>query len=600
VDPYRFYLQRVEEVLSQPPVACLPGPGGGWSSRAVVYNFLVRAATAYDHDADGRLALEPIGDGWRETGTFLKTIALLPFIRSLGFNTIHLLPIGAVGQDGRKGDLGSVYAVQDHYRLDPCLAEPVLGLGVEEEFAALVEAAHRLGMRVVVEFALRTAARDSVWAAEHPEWFYWVRANVPDRQPGETREDAYGAPLFSAQELEQIKTQVARGDLHDLPPPHAIFREMFTPPPDPRAVHCEGGRWIGVLPDGSRVRIPGAFADWPPDDPQPPWTDVTYLRLYDHPDFNYVAYNTVRMVDRRLARPENAVQPLWQRISEILPFYRQRFGIDGALIDMGHALPPDLRRRIVESARRTDPDFAFWDETFSTNHRLAEEGYNAVVGSTWWLVWRPEQLVEQLLRPLAETAPPLPFLAAPENHNTPRAAARPGGLPAARLAWALGCVLPAIPFCHSGFELAETTPVNTGLDFEPQELHRYPADSLPLFSAAAYGWENHPNLVGWVRRTLAARRRHAALITDPDPATFRLLETSNPHVWAVVRQRQGAGLALLVNLDPVQQQRAAVHLPAPRLIPLDWLGGVPWSLQDGLLEARLPASGCLWCELSSG
>ena len=61
----------------------------------------------------------------------------------------------------------------------------------------------------------------------------------------------------------------------------------------------DDGRWVGVLDDGTRVRIPGAFADWPPDDNQPPWTDVTYLRMYDHPDFNYMAYNTIRMYDER-------------------------------------------------------------------------------------------------------------------------------------------------------------------------------------------------------------------------------------------------------------------------------------------------------------
>ncbi len=592
VNPCCFYLERIEHILARPPAPLPAGPNGTWSRQAVVYNLLVRATTGFDHDGDGRLSLSPIGDGWRETGTFLKSIALLPTLRAMGFNTVHLLPVTAVGQDGHKGTLGSIYAIQNPYRLDPRLAEPALGLGPEVEFAAFVQAAHHLGMRVVVEFVFRTAALDADWAAEHPEWFYWIRADIPDRAPGEVREDAYGAPFFTPEELSQIKGKVERGDLEGLIPPHPAYRQMFTPPPPRETVHREGNRWIGVLPDGSRVRIPGAFADWPPDDPQPPWTDVTYLRLYDHPDFNYIAYNTVRMYDQRLARPENRVEPLWERIVGILPFYQDRFGIDGAMLDMGHALPGALKRRIVEAARQAAPDFAFWDETFSYDGGLSAEGYNGVIGNYWWAIWRPEHLVEGLLRPLADRGLPLPFFAAPESHNTPRAAARPGGLPAARLAWALGCLLPAIPFCHSGFELAEKTPVNTGLDFSPEELPRYPAEVLPLFSEAAYGWENEPNLVDWVRHTLAIRARYADLITDPHPNTFELLETDSPHVWAVIRRREGKGLVCVFNLDVEHPHPFSLPLPAPLSSATDLLTDATWPLEGSRLSGRLPQAGC--------
>ncbi len=592
VNPYRFYLERVEEILHHPPASLLAGKDGAWSRQAVVYNILVRATTAFDHDSDGRLSVEPIGDGWRETGTFLKSIALLPILRSMGFNTVHLLPITAVGRDGHKGNLGSIYAIQNPYRLDPLLSEPVLGMEVEEEFAAFVQAAHRLGMRVVVEFAFRTASLDADWAAEHPEWFYWIRADIPDRAPGEMREDAYGAPVFTPEELAIIKERVARGERSDLIPPHEVYRRMFTPPPPRGSVHREGERWIGVLPDGTRVRIPGAFADWPPDDPQPPWTDVTYLRLYDHPDFNYIAYNTVRMYDARLARPGNAVEPLWKHIVEILPYYCRTFGIDGAMVDMGHALPPDLKRRIVEAARAVHPEFAFWDETFSYDGGLVKEGYNAVIGNYWWAVWRPEHLLESLLRPLARTGLPLPFFAGPESHNTPRAAARPGGIVAARMAWGLGCVLPAIPFCHSGLEVAEMMPVNTGLDFTPEELPNYPQEKLALFSAVAYGWENEPNLMDWIARTLEVRARYADLITDPDPSTFQLVESDDPMVWAVVRRRGDRGIAAVVNLDPERARRFSLSLPTSRPIVYDLLTGDSWPLREGRLEAEWPACGC--------
>ncbi|HHS97793.1 MAG TPA: alpha-amylase [Chloroflexi bacterium] len=590
VRPHRFYLRRINEILSSPPHPSPADGERGWSRQAVTYSLLVRATTAFDHDGDGEIAPEPTEGGWRETGTFLKSIALLPTLRQMGFNTLHLLPITAIGQYGKKGNLGSIYAVQNPYRLDPLLAEPALGLDVETELAAFVEAAHRLGMRVVVEFALRTAALDADWVAEHPEWFYWIRADIPDRQATDPKGNGYGPPLFPPEELARIKEQVARGDLKDLPPPPATYRAMFLPPPPAHSVHKEGGQWIGILPDGTRVRIPGAFADWPPDDPQPPWTDVTYLRLYDHPDFNYIAYNTIRMYDERLAQAENRVESLWQRITQIIPSYQRRFGIDGALLDMGHALPGDLKRRIVEAARQIDPGFAFWSETFSYDGEAAAQGYDAVVGNYWWLVWRPSLLLEGLLRPLTRERFSLPFLAAPETHNTPRAAARPGGLTAARAAWALGCLLPGIPFCHSGLELGETLPVNTGLDFSPEEVARYPAERLPLFSTAAYGWESESHLIDWIRRTLAIRRRFADLVTNPDPATFDLVPSDNPHVWAVVRRSGEKGIAIVINTDPSHPQSFTLHLPPARFLLGD----------SSASEGHLPPAGCALFDLGSG
>jgi len=598
VNPYHFFLDRIGWIEAQPQEPLVTGVGGGeWSRHAVIYNTLVRAATGFDHDGDGEVGLDPIGDGWMETGTFLKAIATLPYVKSLGFNTIHLLPITAIGEDGHKGTLGSVYAIQNPYRLDPRLTEPALGLDAETEFTAFVEAAHHLGLRVVVEFAFRTASRDADWVAEHPEWFYWIRADVPDRQAGELGEDAYGPPIFTPEELAQIKEQVERRDFSDLIPPHPVYREMFTPPPRTENVRLIDGRWIGVLDDGTRARIPGAFADWPPDDTQPPWSDVTYLRLYDHPDFNYIAYNTLRMYDRRLAQPENRVEPLWERIVGILPHYQRSFGIDGVMIDMGHALPMALKQRMVDAARQINPDFAFWDENFAISRESRDEGYNAVIGNYWWMAYRPHKLVDEMLHTFDQRGYPIPFFTAPESHNTPRAAARPGGLPYARLIWALGCLLPTLPFCHAGFDIAETWPVNTGLDFESDELPDYPAERLPLFSQAAYGWEREPNLVAWIRRTLAIRARYADLIADPDPATFELLWPENPHVRAVVRRRGEQAIGIIINLDWRAAQPFHVRLPTARSRLADLLSGDEFLLEDGWLHAEFGPARCVILEM---
>ena len=598
VDPFTFYLQAVRRVLKGREAPRAETRGGEWTRDAVVYNMFVRTTTAFDHNGNGALDLPVNKDGFRETGTFLKGIALLPYLESLGVNTIHLLPITSIGHDGNKGTLGSPYAIRNPYAIDENLAEPVLGLGASLEFAAFVEAAHRRGFRVVVEFVFRTAAKDSDWVAEHPEWFYWIREEIQSRLPGSTDPSQYGSPLFSPDELVKIKDAVASNDRHRLVPPHQVYRDFFTLPPAREQVNKEEGRYVGILEDGRRVKIPGAFADWPPDDNQPPWGDVTYLRMYDHPDFNYMAYNTIRMYDARLNGDDHVNCALWEKIEGIIPFYQKEFGIDGVMIDMGHALPMALKRRMITSARNVDQDFAFWDEDFSISEHTRKEGYNAVVGFLWMDEHHPSRM-KQFLRRCSSEGWPISFFGGAETHNTPRAATRPGGETFARWSWVINSFIPAIPFLHSGFELGELLPINTGLDFTHEQLAKLPSEQLPLFSEHAYDWTGRDSIVPFIRKVKHARRRYASLVADPDPATFRLLESSNPFVLAFERTRQDVRkrLVVITNADFFTGGLAELDLAATRASVKDLLSGKTVAIRKGVIRKKLKPGECLVLEI---
>ncbi|MDX2089304.1 MAG: hypothetical protein SFX73_15725 [Kofleriaceae bacterium] len=583
VDPFAFHLDVVRR-FKQQPIRVPSDDGGEWSREAVVYNMLVRTSAAFDHDGDGRLELATGVSQFRETGTFLKAIAMLPHIKRLGATVVHLLPITAIGRDGNKGSLGSPYAIRNPYQLDERLAEPILGLDAQTEFAAFVEAAHAIGLRVVLEFVLRTAARDADWIYEHPEWFYWVGADVPDRRFGDSDPSAYGPPIFTPDELHRIHADVGANRFHDLPRPDAQFLSLFSPPPTREYLAKEVGRYIGVS-NGRRVRVSTAFSDWPPDDLQPPWEDVTYLRMYTNMEFDYVAYNTIRMYDSRLAAPAFVNRPLWDKIAGIIPYYQQTFRIDGVMIDMGHALPADLTKEVVQRAREIDPGFALWSEDFDVNHSSRNQGYNAVVGYLWSVAHEPQQLTNLCHRLASETLP-IPFFAATENHNTPRTASRAGGTRYSQWTFAFSAFMPAIPFIHSGFELGETHPINTGMGFTDAELHQLSADRLPMFSEYAFDWARPTALTRFVAQVMAVRARYLALVTDPEHSTFRVLATNDPEVRAYARVRPGQRLGVVTNTDVNRARTVDVRVPHHGTVT-DFLSSTSFEVANGVLSTTL-------------
>ncbi len=382
--------------------------------------------------------------------------------------------------------------------------------------------------------------------------------------------------------------------LETLLPPHEIYRSMFTAPPRPENVKKENARFIGTLDGGTQVRIPGAFADWPPNDTQPPWGDVTYLKMYDHPDFNYMSYNTVRMYDVRLAHRDHANTALWEKIVGIIPYFQQTFGIDGVMIDMGHALPMELKHSIVQKARSFNPDFAFWDENFSVTPKSREEGYNAVIGYCW-SDHHDVQRFRKLLQRCEQEGFPIPFFATPESHNTPRAAARNGGMLYARAAAFVDHFIPAIPFIHSGIELGETYPVNTGLDFTREELRLFPSEKLPLFSEHAYDWLRKKQFPEWIGKVFALRKEFTDGVTNFDPKTFRLLNANNDSVIAFLRTSLNGSRNLLavVNFDFSKPQSGALSFGIPSLLLTELLSRRKFEVRDSTLELHLAPGECL-------
>ncbi|MPM87904.1 hypothetical protein SDC9_135005 [bioreactor metagenome] len=203
------------------------------------------------------------------------------------------------------------------------------------------------------------------------------------------------------------------------------------------------------------------------------------------------------MYDQALIQPEYETTDLWKHIENIIPYYQRKFGIDGVMIDMGHALPEKLLTQIIAKARENNSDFILWEENFVPNTDSLEQGFDLLLG---YLPF--DQHIAYKMREFIKTMElngfPIPCFATPETHNTPRAAIRQGGINFSKIAYIVNKLLPLPTFIHSGFELGETLPVNTGLGFDNFDVKALSADKLPLFSTASLNWNSENSIVDFI------------------------------------------------------------------------------------------------------
>ena len=73
------------------------------------------------------------------------------------------------GRKNRKGSLGSYYAIADYRAINP-------EFGTESDVRSLVNAAHRQGMKVILDWVLNHSAFDHPWITQHKD-YYVTRAD---------------------------------------------------------------------------------------------------------------------------------------------------------------------------------------------------------------------------------------------------------------------------------------------------------------------------------------------------------------------------------------------------------------------------------------
>ena len=113
-----------------------PLDDGSWMARPALYEVFVR-----DFSPEGNFAGVQKG---------------LDRIQATGANVIWLMPIHPIGRINKKGPIGSPYSVADYHSVNPAY-------GNEADLRRLIDAAHALDMKVVLDFVANHTAWDHVW-----------------------------------------------------------------------------------------------------------------------------------------------------------------------------------------------------------------------------------------------------------------------------------------------------------------------------------------------------------------------------------------------------------------------------------------------------
>jgi alpha-amylase len=97
-------------------------------------------------------------------GSFRAFALHLPRLRDMGVEILWFMPITPISKTGRLGSLGSYYACSDYMKVN---AE----FGSLEDFQWLVEQAHQMGFKVLIDWVANHTGWDHIWTTDHPEFY---------------------------------------------------------------------------------------------------------------------------------------------------------------------------------------------------------------------------------------------------------------------------------------------------------------------------------------------------------------------------------------------------------------------------------------------
>lgn len=115
-----------------------------WSKNANIYEVNIRQYTA--------------------EGTINAFREHLPRLHDMGVDIIWIMPVQPIGDKNRKGTLGSYYSIKNYTVINS-------EFGILDDFKALVNDAHNLGMHVLLDWVANHSSWDNIWTEKHPDFY---------------------------------------------------------------------------------------------------------------------------------------------------------------------------------------------------------------------------------------------------------------------------------------------------------------------------------------------------------------------------------------------------------------------------------------------
>ncbi len=97
-------------------------------------------------------------------GSFSAFSKHLPRLKDMGVDILWLMPITPISVKERLGSLGSYYACSSYTSINP-------EFGTLDDFKNLVNEAHALGFKLIIDWVANHTGWDHHWTIEHPEWY---------------------------------------------------------------------------------------------------------------------------------------------------------------------------------------------------------------------------------------------------------------------------------------------------------------------------------------------------------------------------------------------------------------------------------------------
>ena len=97
-------------------------------------------------------------------GTINAFLLELPRLKELGVETLWFMPLTPIAQKNKKGTLGSYYACSDYTGINP-------EFGSIDDFKNLVQQAHQMGFKIIIDWVANHTGWDHKWTTEHPSYY---------------------------------------------------------------------------------------------------------------------------------------------------------------------------------------------------------------------------------------------------------------------------------------------------------------------------------------------------------------------------------------------------------------------------------------------